>query len=101
MRNAITAALALVALTMATGSIAMLPTATSYADSIDDHYLALLSSHGVSGPPDQLVADGHQICDALSQGGFGIGISPRQIAMIKLNSDLSAQGFNQHATCRS
>jgi hypothetical protein len=31
-----------------------------------------------------------------SRGGFGIGISPRQAAMTKLNSDLSAQGYNPH-----
>jgi len=74
----------------------LLPAGTSHADGVDDHYLALLSSHGVTGPADQLIADGHETCDAYSQGGFGIGISPRQVAMIKLNSDLSAQGFNPH-----
>jgi len=74
-----------------------LPVGAAYADSADDHYLALLSSHGITGhPADQLIADGHQTCDAYSQGGFGIGISPRQVAMIKLNSDLSSQGYNPH-----
>jgi Protein of unknown function (DUF732) len=43
-----------------------------------------------------LIADGHQTCDANSQGRFGIGISPYQIAMIKLNNDLAAQGFSPH-----
>jgi hypothetical protein len=56
----------------------LLPVGAAYADSADDHYLALLSSHGITGhPADQLIADGHQTCDAYSQGGFGIGISPR------------------------
>jgi hypothetical protein len=32
----------------------------------------------------------------MSQGGFGIGISPRTAATLKLNADLSGQGFNQH-----
>jgi hypothetical protein len=51
-----------------------LPVGAAYADSADDHYLALLSSHGITGhPADQLIADGHQTCDAYSQGGFGIG----------------------------
>jgi hypothetical protein len=31
-----------------------------------------------------------------SQGGFGIGISPRQIAMINLNNTLQAQGYSPH-----
>jgi hypothetical protein len=76
----------------------LLPVGTSHADGADDHYLSLLSSHGVTGPPDQLIADGHEACDAMSQGGFGIGISPRQVALLKLGSDLSGQGFNQHDT---
>jgi hypothetical protein len=85
-----------VATLAATIAAVLLPTGMSYADSADDHYLSLLSSHGITGPPDQLIADGHQTCDAYSQGGFGIGISPRQVAMIKLNSDLSSQGYNPH-----
>jgi hypothetical protein len=58
----------------------------------------MLSSHGITGPPDQLIADGHQTCDAYSQfhPGLVFGISPYQVAMIKLNSDLSAQGFTSH-----
>ena len=74
----------------------LLPVGAAYADSTDDHYLALLSSHGVTGQPDQLIADGHQTCDAYSQGRFGIGVSPYQVAMIKLNNDLAAQGFSPH-----
>jgi hypothetical protein len=85
-----------VATVAATIAAALLPIGTSYADGVDDHYLSLLSSHGITGPPDQLIADGHQTCDAYSQGGFGIGISPRTAAMLKLNADLSGQGFNQH-----
>jgi hypothetical protein len=88
MRTVATIAIAVVAM--------VLPIAKSYADSVDDHYLSLLSSHGITGPPDQLIADGHETCDAYSQGGFGIGISPRQVAMIKLNSDLSSQGYSPH-----
>jgi len=72
------------------------PVGTAHADSADDQYLGLLSSHGVKGPADQLIADGHQVCDAYSQGGFGIGISPRQVAMIKLNNDLAGQRFSPH-----
>jgi hypothetical protein len=73
-----------------------LPVGAAYADSADDQYLALLSSHGITGPADQLIADGHQFCDAHSQGRFGISISPFQVAMIKLNNDLAAQGFSPH-----
>jgi hypothetical protein len=72
-------------------TLALAPIA--HADSSDDHYLALLSSHGITCPPDQLIADGHQVCDAYGQSGFGIGMSPRMIAILKLDSDLSAQGF--------
>jgi hypothetical protein len=88
--------------TLIAASVAMiiavlLPVGAAYADSADDHYLALLSSHGITGhPADQLIADGHQTCDAYSQGGFGIGISPRQVAMIKLNNDFAGQGFSPH-----
>jgi hypothetical protein len=46
----------------------LLPVAAAHADSADDNYLALLSSHGIKGPPDQLIADGHQACDALQPG---------------------------------
>jgi hypothetical protein len=95
MRKLLIVTRAVAATATATAAI-LLPTRMSYADSVDDHYLALLSSHGITGPADQLIADGHQTCDAYSQGGFGIGISPRQVAMMKLNSDLSAQGFNPH-----
>ena len=66
------------------------------ATGADDQYLSLLSSHGVAGQSDQLIAAGYQACDANSQGRFGIGISPYQIAMIRLNSDLTSQGFSQH-----
>ena len=52
--------------------IAVLPVGATYADSADDHYLALLSSHGITGhPADQLIADGHQTCDAYSQAVSG------------------------------
>ena len=78
-------------------SVALTAAGTASADSADDNYLALLASHGVAGPPDQLIADGHQVCDALGQGAFGIGISPQQFALVKLNMDLiTAQGFSQH-----
>lgn len=74
----------------------LLPVAAAHADSADDQYLKLLASHGVTGPTDQLIADGHQACDAYSQGGFGIGISPRQIALLNLNNTLQAQGYSPH-----
>ncbi|MCV7007431.1 DUF732 domain-containing protein [Mycobacterium gordonae] len=74
----------------------LLPAATAQADSADDQYLQLLATHGVAGPPDQLIADGHQACDAYGQGGFGIGVSPRQIALINLNNTLQAQGLSPH-----
>lgn len=85
-----------VATAAATIAALLSPAGTSHADGVDDHYLSLLSSHGITGPRDQLIADGHQSCDAMNQGGFGIGISPRTAAMLKLNADLSGQGFNQH-----
>jgi hypothetical protein len=57
----------------------------------------MLSSHGITGhPPDQLIADAHETCDTFAQSGFGIGISPRQIALMRLNNDLAGQGFNPH-----
>jgi hypothetical protein len=74
----------------------LLPAGAAHADGADDHYLALLSSHEIKGPADQLIADGHQTCAAYSQGGFGIGISPRGAALLKLNGDLAAQGFSPH-----
>ena len=74
----------------------LLPVAAAHADSADDQYLKLLSSHGVTGPADQLIADGHQACDAYGQGGFGIGVSPRQLALINLSNTLQAQGYSQH-----
>jgi hypothetical protein len=85
-----------IAATAAAIAAMLLPIGTSHADSTDDQYLSLLSSHGVTGPPDQLIADGHQTCDAMGWLDFGFGISPRHAAMIKLNADLAGQGFNQH-----
>jgi Protein of unknown function (DUF732) len=76
--------------------LAIVPTAVAHADSVDDQYLTLLQSHGITGAPDQLIADGHQTCDAYSQGAFGIGISPRTAALLKLQNDLAAQGFSPH-----
>jgi hypothetical protein len=82
--------------TLAAIAAMTLPIATAHADGTDDQYLKMLSSHGVAGPPDQLIADGHESCDAMGQGGFGIGISPRGAAFLRLNADLSGQGYNQH-----
>jgi hypothetical protein len=67
-----------------------------HADTADNAYLAALSSHGISGPADLLIADGHRACDAVSQSGNGIGMSPRQIAIMGLSNDLAAQGYLPH-----
>jgi hypothetical protein len=95
LEDALKATKTAVAIAAAIGAT-LLPLGAASADPADDNYLKLLASHGVNGPRDQLIADGHQTCDAFNQGGFGIGISPRTAAMLKLHADLAGQGFNQH-----
>jgi hypothetical protein len=50
--------------------IALVPTAVGHADTQDDRYLAALSSQGITGPPDQLIADGHAACDNIGTPGL-------------------------------
>gem|GEM_PF-5328660 len=33
------------------------------ADAKDAQYLAALTANGITGPPDQVIADGHAACD--------------------------------------
>ena len=39
--------------------------ALAHADSRDDHFLAAVSSQGISGQPDQLIAYAHTMCDVM------------------------------------
>jgi hypothetical protein len=64
------------------------------ADSMDDQFLGMTTAQGIPGTPETLIADAHETCDAYGQGKFGIGISPYQAAMIRLNGDLSSQGLS-------
>jgi Protein of unknown function (DUF732) len=66
----------------------------AHADGQDDQYLRLLASQGIQGAPDQLIAAGHESCDALDQGRFGIGISPYGAAMLKIEAELTGQGLS-------
>jgi hypothetical protein len=50
-------------------AVGLMP-AVAHADSQDDKYLAALASQGITGDPGQLIADGHQACDAY--GGPGV-----------------------------
>jgi hypothetical protein len=76
--------------------IAIAAAPAAHADGTDDQFIHAVNSHGVTGDRGQLIADGHQTCDALGQGGFGIGISPRQVALLQLNNTLTGQGLNPH-----
>ena len=42
----------------------------AHADSQDDRYLAALAGQGITGPPDQLIADGHAACDNYGTPGL-------------------------------
>jgi hypothetical protein len=44
--------------------------AVAHADAQDDRYLAALTANGITGPPDQLISDGHAACD--NYGGPGL-----------------------------
>ncbi|MGB8408116.1 MAG: DUF732 domain-containing protein [Mycobacterium sp.] len=80
-------ALAFIALTAASP--------VAHADPLDDQYLKLLASHGITqGDPTILISEGHASCDALDQGRFGIGISPYGAAMLKIQMDLAGQGLS-------
>lgn len=39
------------------------------ADTVDDHYLAVLTAAGISGDRGQLIGDGHAACDAYGTAG--------------------------------
>ena len=42
----------------------------AHADSQDDRYLAALAGQGITGQPDQLIADGHAACDNYGTPGL-------------------------------
>ena len=82
------------ALLVTATAVALINAPAAYADPTDDQYLALLSSNGITGPPDVLIADAHETCDAFSQSGFGFVFpSPRMFALAKLRNDLIAQEY--------
>jgi Protein of unknown function (DUF732) len=66
--------------------IALAGAAAAHADAKDAQYLAALTANGITGPPDQLIADGHSACDnygtpglvAQSLGLEGQGMSSTQ-----------------------
>jgi hypothetical protein len=68
--------------------------AVAHADGQDDQFLSLLATHSIQGAPDQLIAAGHETCDAMDQGRFGIGISPYGAAMLKIAAELTGQGLS-------
>ena len=72
----------------------ILPTPVARADDQDDRFLAKLSAHGISGAPDQLIAAGHETCDALDQGRVGVGMSPYTAAMLHVEGQLAGQGVS-------
>lgn len=72
----------------------LLPCAVAHADQLDDQFLALVASHGVQGDPGVLIANAHASCDALDQGRVGLGISPYQMALLKIDFDLKGQGLS-------
>jgi hypothetical protein len=41
----------------------------AWADTVDEHYLSVLSALGIPGDRDQLIADGHAACDAYGTPG--------------------------------
>jgi len=48
---------------------ALLLAPLAHADSHDDQYLSAIAALGITAPPDQLIAAGHSICDAMAGGG--------------------------------
>jgi hypothetical protein len=79
-------------------SIALLPAngvGLAHADNTDDQYLALLSSHGITGQPDELIAASRQACELAGLGNAGGFAGPYLAAMTNLDNTLTAMGFNK------
>ena len=56
----------------------------------------MLSSQGIAGAPDALIAAAHETCDARGLPRIGIGITPPYtVATIKIRDELSGQGLSQ------
>lgn len=71
--------------------------APASADAPDDQFLADLDAAGIRGEPADLIDLGHRLCDALGQTGFGIGISPRQAAIMALGVEAQGKGIDTPA----
>jgi hypothetical protein len=52
------------------GVVLLVGAPVAHADSQDDRYLAALAGQGITGPPDQLIADGHAACDNYGAPGL-------------------------------
>jgi uncharacterized protein DUF732 len=86
---------------VAAAAALLLAGAGAHADTQDDQFLGLLSNDGLNvGPPDQMIALGHQRCDAngLSRQGwfnFRFGGQPSQfnVAISNLSIKLQSHGL--------
>ena len=75
---------------------ALLLAPLAHADSHDDQYLSAIAALGITAPPDQLIAAGHSICDAMAGGGGpfnwvniahqleGIGVPSGQVGLVNV-----------------
>jgi non-ribosomal peptide synthetase component F len=68
----------------------------AHADTADDQFVAALSSHGIPGDRDALIAIAHQFCDAQDLPRIGIGLpSPYTMQILNLRNQLVGQGLSQ------
>jgi uncharacterized protein DUF732 len=54
---------------VATAALVIALSTPARADTVDEHYLSVLSALGIPGDRDQLIADGHAACDAYGTPG--------------------------------
>lgn len=71
-------------------SIALAPNAIANDDA---SYLAAMHGAGVTASDADLLALGHEYCDALGASPYGIGVSPRVIAMQPVVAHMQALGI--------
>jgi hypothetical protein len=76
-------------------AFALLCAYPAHADAADDQYLGLLSSHGITGQPDLLIAAGHQACEILGLGNAGGFAGPYLAAMTNFDNTLAPMGFSK------
>ncbi len=68
----------------------------AHAETLDDQFLAMLSSDGIDGDPAQLVAVGQDVCpwQDKSRKHLGVGMSKYQMARMRIEKNLQAQGLS-------